>query len=144
MDAIPPVAPPVVTQEIRLVDAQGHVRMLLSTLAGAPSIVLMREDGQPGVSVALKADGLPAITLANPQAAGPTAVLEIDDKGAHVKFDRPGGASSYVFLSNGGTSGLVSLDARGTRRLNAIVNADGSAKVETFGEGGQAVPAAPR
>jgi hypothetical protein len=57
---------------------------------------LLREDGAVGLNLALDAVGRPAVTLSNPTASGPAASLEIDDKGTHVKFDRPGGASAYA------------------------------------------------
>jgi hypothetical protein len=137
MDAAPP---PVITQEIRIVDEQGHSRLLLSAKGGIPKIQLLRPDGEPGGEVSLDAGGRPAVKLANPDLKGPTASLEIDDKGAHVKFDRPGGASSYLFLNNAGESGVVLLDPLGIRRLNAIVGSDGAARIERFGPDGQPEP----
>jgi hypothetical protein len=134
MDAAPP---PIVTQEIRIVDAQGRTRLRLSATSGAPVIVLMRPDGSTGAEVALDAAGLASVTLNNPDPRGPSAALEVDDKGAHVKFDRPGGASSYVFLNNAGGSGLVLVDAHGTRRLAATTDAPGATTIETFGPDGK-------
>lgn len=130
MNDLPPPAPPVSTQELRIVDAQGHPRMLLSALHGAPEIVLLREDGSTGARVALDAAGRPALTLLNPLAAGPHATVEIDDKGAHLLLERPGGASSYLFLNNAGVSGVVLIAADGQRRLSATLAADGSSRIE--------------
>jgi hypothetical protein len=107
--AAPP--PPIVTEEIRIVDELGHTRLLLSAKGGTPKIKLLRSDGKFGSEVSLDADGRPAIKLANADSNGPTAALEIDDKGAHVKFDGQGGASSYLFLNNAGGSGIVLFDA---------------------------------
>ncbi len=142
MDTAPANAT-VVTQEIRIVDAQGRVRMLLSAANGAPEIVLMRENGAPSARMSLTPDGRPAITLINP-AAGPSAALEIDDKGAHLKFDGVGGSSSYVFLSNVGTSGLVLIDPKATRRLSAIVTPEGEGKLEVLDATGKCSLAKPR
>jgi hypothetical protein len=126
MDALPPV----VTQEIRIVDAQGHLRMLLSAAGGTPVIRVSRADGSTAIEATLDASGHPSVTLTNPDPAGPVAALEVDDKGAHVKLDRPGKASSYLFLNNAGTSGLVLVDPRGVRRYEAIVDPDGQLHID--------------
>lgn len=132
--------PPIVTQEIQIVDDQGHLRLLLSAKSGSPVIELLKVNGQSNVVVTLDAVGRPSIKLSNPDAGGPSAALEVDDKGAHVKFDRPGGASSYLFLNNAGGSGVVLLDAKGVRRLDALITADGTAKIERFGSDGKVLP----
>jgi hypothetical protein len=136
--AAPP--PPIVTQEIRIVDELGHTRLMLSATGGTPKITLLRSDGELACEVSLDAGGRPAIKLANAVSSGPTAVLEIDDKGAHVKFDGPSGASSYLFLNNAGGSGIVLFDAQGIRRLNAVVAPDGTAKIERLGLDGKPLP----
>lgn len=128
MQAAPP--PPVTTQEIRIVDAQGHPRIVLSAANGKPTITLLSQDAKPGTTVTLDAQDRPSIKLANPDVAGPSASLEIDDRGTHILFDRPGGASSYLFLNNAGMSGVVLIDAKGTRRTSIVVNGDGAVSVE--------------
>lgn len=127
---------PIVTEELRIVDAEGRARLVLSAEGGAPAFLLLREDGRPGATVSLDAAGRPAVRLNNPDGDGLAAVLEIDDKGAHVKFDRPGGASCYLFLNNAGASGVVLLDAAGRRRLNVMVAPDGASRIEQFDEDG--------
>jgi hypothetical protein len=138
MDAAPS---PIVTPEIRIVDEQGRPRLLLSASGGIPRMELLRADGGAAGELSLDADGRPAVRLANPDADGPTATFEIDDKGAHIKFDRPGGASSYLFLNNAGGSGIVLFDARGIRRLNAVIGPDGAARIERLGPDGRPLPA---
>jgi hypothetical protein len=132
--------PRVVTQEIQIVDSQGSPRLLLSAKSGSPAIELLRADGTPIVVVTLDAGGHPSMRLDNPDAEGPTAVLEVDDKGAHVKFDRPGGGSSYLFLNNAGGSGVVLVDTTGARRLDAQVAPDGTAKIDRYGADGKLLP----
>lgn len=132
-----PPSPPVVTEEIRVVDAQGHPRIVLSAKDGKATIVLMDGSGNAGATLALDAANHPSVTLINPHTGWPSAALEIDDKGAHVKFDRPGGASSYLFLNNAGGSGTVLVDASGKRRLDVTVSADGESKIERYGDNGQ-------
>ena len=131
---------PIVTQEIRIVDEQGQTRLLLSAKGGKSKVQLLRSDGEIGSEVSLDVDGLPAVKLANADPNGPMAVIEIDEKGAHVKLDGLGGASSYLFLNNAGGSGIVLLDTRGIRRLNAGIASDGTAKIERFGADGELLP----
>jgi hypothetical protein len=131
------LAPPVVTRELRIVDLAGTPRIVLSAEMGEPVIEMLRTDGETSVKITLDAAGRPSITWRNPDAAGPTAALEVDEKGAHVKFDRPGGASSYMFLNSSGGSGLVLIDAKGVRRLSVTVGADGVSKIERFGPDGK-------
>jgi hypothetical protein len=130
MDDLAPL--PVVTQEIRIVDAEGLPRIVLSAHDGVPAIKLLGVDGKPGATVSVDPSGRPSLKLANPNPNPdwPTVALEIDDKGAHLKIERPGGASSYLFLNNSGGSGIVLIDAGGVRRFSATVAPDGTTKVE--------------
>jgi len=137
MDASPP---PIIAQEIRLVDEEGLPRVVLSTRNGIPTIRLLRTDGESGGELSLDMQGRPAMKLANTDPNGPTAALEIDDKGAHVKFDRAGGASSYLFLNNTGGSGIALFDSHGIRRLNAVVDPDGTSKIERLDSDGKPLP----
>jgi hypothetical protein len=137
VDALPP---PIVTQEIQIVDDRGHPLLLLSGKTGQPTIKFMDGDGQQGMAMALDAAGRPSVSLSNPDTAAPTATLEIDDKGAHVKFDRSGGASGYLFLNNAGESGIVLIDPEGVRRLEILAGPDGKASIERYGADGKALP----
>jgi len=137
VDALPP---PIVTQEIQIVDDQGHPLLLLSGKSGQPMIKFMHWDGRQGMAMALDAAGRPSVKLANPNTGAPTAMLEIDDKGAHVKFDRRGGASGYLFLNNAGESGVVLVDANGVRRLDILTSPDGQTSIGRYGEDGKALP----
>jgi hypothetical protein len=134
------VPPPIVTQEIRIVDAQGHARILISAKSGAPTIIMLRDDGVVAAEMALDGAGRPSIKMANPDGAGPTVALAIDDKGAHMKLDRPGGASGYLFLNNAGASGIVMVDTKGIRRINATVAQDGTARIERLDDRGVPLP----
>lgn len=127
MQDLPP--PPVITQEVRIVDSAGQPRIILSAKTGSPSIQMVRRDGKPAATIQLDKDDRPSVKLDNPAADGPAATLEIDDKGAHLLFDRPGGASSYLFLNNSGGSGVVLIDAKGVRRASVVMTADGKVTV---------------
>lgn len=127
---------PVITDEITIVDREGRPRITMSATTGSPSVRLLQANGAPGVEVLLDATGHSAVKLANPDPDGPTAVLEVDDKGTHVRFARPGGASGYLFLSNAGASGVVLIDANGVRRVDILVGPDGTSRIERLGTDG--------
>lgn len=137
--SMPTATDTLTTSELNITDAQGRTRMQLLADADGPALRLLREDGNEGARVSLDANGLGALTLGNPDAAGPTARLEVDAKGTHVKFERPGGATAYVFLNNAGTSGLVLVDGDGKRRIAATVTADGSSRIERYDAEGNAL-----
>jgi hypothetical protein len=130
---------PVITDEIKIVDSQDHPRIIMSARSGNPVIQLLETNGAIGMEVLLDSTGRPAVKLANPDSKGPTAVLEVDDKGTHVLFDRPGGASSYLFLNNAGASGVVLVDSNGVRRLDVLVGSDNNVKMEQFGADGKPI-----
>jgi hypothetical protein len=123
---------PVITQEVQIVDEHGNVRILLSARSGTPIIQLADGHNKPNAVVALDEEGRPSIKLSNPEASGPSAIIEIDNNGTHVKFDHPGGASSYLFLNNAGGSGVVFIDSKGVRRLDALVRPDGTLSIDRF------------
>jgi hypothetical protein len=130
----------VITDEITIVDSQGHPRIIMSARAGNPVIRVLQTNEALGIEVLLDSTGHPAVKLANPDPNGPTAVLEVDDKGTHVMFARPGGASSYLFLNNAGASGVVLVDSNGVRRLDVLVGSDNNVKMEQFGADGKPIP----
>jgi hypothetical protein len=129
-----------VTQEITIVDSDGHPRLLLSAKSGNPIIEMLQTNGRSSFTVALDSAGRPAMKLSNPDAAGPTATLEVVETGTHVKFVRPDGGTSYLFLNNAGGSGVVLIDTKGVRRIVVLVTADGAAKIERFGPDGKPLP----
>ncbi len=122
-------------------DAHGPPRILLSAKDGTPRIVLSSTTGAPAVTLSVSPENLPSVVLENPNADNPTAAIEVDDKGAHVKFDRKGGASSYLLLNNAGTSGVVLIDAAGLRRVEVLVNPDGSSQIVRYDDQGHPLPA---
>jgi hypothetical protein len=117
-------------RQITLVDKTGRPTLRLSGLSAAPRVELLGQSGEVALTIALDGAGHPAIILNNPD-GGSTASLAVDPKGAHVKFDRPGGASSYLFVNDEGVSGVVLLDRTGQRRYEVLVNADGSITNQT-------------
>jgi hypothetical protein len=131
---------PIVTNEIRLVDDAGKTRLLFSTKSGLPVVQWLQEDGTPSLAASLDASGHGSVKLQNPSPGGPQASLEIDDKGAHVKFDRSSGASAYLFLNNAGGSGIVLIDERGKRRVSVLVQSDGSSTIERLDDQGKPLP----
>ncbi len=128
------------THELRLVDSTGTTRMILSARTGNPALTMLDLHGRVLLSASLDAQGFGSVRLTNPIAGLPQATLALDDKGAHVKFDREGGASSYLFLNNQGESGAVFLDVQGKRRLNLLVMPDGKSVLERFDDQGEQHP----
>ena len=138
MQPAPP--PPVIASEVRIVDAKGQVRMILAAPPEGPSVRLLSPDGRTVTSLSLDEAGRSSLKLASPAPNQPAASLEVDDKGAHVKFDRPDGGSSYLFLNNAGASGVVLIDARGVRRLDALLGPDGAPSIQRFDAAGHPTP----
>lgn len=131
---------PIVSTEVRIVDDQGKTRLILSAKSGLPVVTMLGGNGAVRLSMSVNESDYGSIKINNPNPAGPVAALELDDKGAHVKFDRPGGASSYLFLNDAGESGTVFLDANGKRRLNLLVTVDGQAQITRFDEQQRPLP----
>jgi hypothetical protein len=129
---------PLVTTELTIVDAQGRPRLRLSA-AQQPTLQMLDEKGNVAMQVSLDDSSYPSIALMNP-VGGSSASLAVDPKGAHVKFDRPGGASSYLFLNDEGVSGVVLLDKSGKRRYELLLNADSSVTTRRFDDAGNALP----
>ena len=128
-----------IAHQLTLVDDAGRPALRLSAASGAPSVELLSKSGETAFVLTLDASGYPSIRLNNPD-GGSTATLAVDPKGAHVKFDRPGGASSYLFLNDEGVSGVVLLDKNGQRRYEVLVNADGSVTTKTLRTDDKPVP----
>ena len=137
---MPSLPPPIITSEIRIVDDAGQARLVLSAAPGVPSIQLLSPKGHPSASIALDAEGRPRIALSGPDAAQPSVSVEVDDKGAHVRFDRAAGGSSYLFLNNAGVSGLVLIDAKNVRRAEVILGPDGEPQVCRYDAQGRRLP----
>jgi hypothetical protein len=131
---------PLNTRELRIVDASGTPRIVLTAETGQAAFRVLGDDGTAIVSIALDSGGHASLKLSNPDAKLPTASIEIDDKGAHVKFDKPGSASSYLFLNNAGESGVVLIDKSGARRLAILLPTNGDAVVQRFGSSGRPIP----
>jgi len=137
---MPTLPPPIVTSEISIVDAAGQPRLVLSAASGVPSIQLLSPKGVASATVALDPEGRPRIALSSPDAAQPTVSVEVDDKGAHARFDRPAGGSSYLFLNNAGVSGLVLIDTHNVRRAEVILGPDGEPQVRRYDAQGRRLP----
>ena len=135
-----PVPPPIIASEVRIVDANGKPRLVLAAPPEGPTVRLLMPDGHSRAELRLDAAGRPSLKLSSPEPTQPAAALEIDDKGAHVKFDRPQGGSSYLFLNNAGATGVVLIDTKGVRRLEAALGADGEPRIRRFDAAGHVIP----
>jgi hypothetical protein len=127
-------------REISIVDEAGRVCMTLSATKGAPSIHFFGPDGKERMTASLDSSGYGSIQIANPSVSSPVASLAVDDKGAHVKFDRLGGASSYLFLNNAGESGTVFLDSKGKRSLEILVTSSGETEIHRYDQPARSQP----
>ncbi len=132
------ISPPIQTEEIQIVDAKGDPRITLSAKDGTPVITLTGPE-KGAMIASVSPQGFPSVVLQNPASKGPGAALELDDKGAHVKFDCPGGGLSYLFLNNGGGSGVVLIDTKGKRRVEVLVSADGTATITRYDSDGRPI-----
>lgn len=128
------------THELNIVDENGKICMTLSASDRVPAVELLDSSGQKRITLSVDKHGYGAVRLLNPNLSGPVASLEIDDKGAHVKFDRPGGASSYLFLNNSAGSGLVLLDSNGSRKLDLMVRSSGETEFRRYDESHSTTP----
>ena len=128
--------PPTQMQELQIVDTQGRPRLVLSAASGTPSITLLHSDGTPQAIVSLGETGLPCVELRNPNPAHPTARLEVDDKGTHIKMDHPSGSTTYLYVNNQANCGLAMEDTQRKRRLDAKVPAAGEPSFHLLDDAG--------
>ena len=129
--------PPLKTTRLSIVDDEGKERIGLSFERQKPTIQLFREDGSPALIMTLDSAQHPSVHLLNPDSTGPTIVLEVDNKGSHVKMDRPGGASSYLFLNDKGDSGVSLIDTHGVRRLLLLLKSDSTVTLQQLDDQGR-------
>lgn len=127
-------------RELNIVDEHGRVCMTLSASDQIPAVDLLDSSGEKRITMSVDKRGYGAVRLSNPNLSGPVVSVEIDDKGAHVKFDRPGGAASYLFLNNSGGSGVVLIDSKGLRRLDMMVDPSGETKFRRYDKSSSATP----
>lgn len=117
-------------RELAIVDENDQTRIQLTVKSNVPSIEFLNERGEVSIQVTLGEEGYPSIQLLPVSGQLINIKLEMDSKGAHLKFDHEQGSSCYVFLNNGGTSGMVMLDAEKQRRFTASVTAQGDLHLE--------------
>lgn len=130
---------PLTTTELTIVDAQRRPRLRLSATSDEPTLQMLGDKGEVLFALSLDATSHPSIALMNPD-GGSTASLAVDPKGAHVKFDHPDGASSYLFLNDEGVSGVVLLDKSGKRRYELLLNSDSTVTTRRFDDAGKPIP----
>ena len=67
----------VIANEVRLVDAAGNTRLLLTTSSGTPSLQFLSGNGTVGIKADLDQEGRGAFRIQNPEAQGPVAGIEV-------------------------------------------------------------------
>ncbi|MBJ9985602.1 hypothetical protein IAE19_09125 [Acinetobacter sp. S40] len=117
-------------RELAIVDENDQTRIQLTVKSNVPSIEFLNERGEVSIQIILGEEGYPSIQLLPISDQLLNVKLEMDSKGAHLKFDHEQGSSCYVFLNNVGTSGMVMLDAKKQRRFTASVTAQGDLHLE--------------
>ena len=110
---------------------------MLSARSETSTIPLFRAVGSIGMKLSLDADGRGSVRLSNPNKTDPAAGLEIADKGSHIRLERPGGASGYLFVND---AGVVPLDRQCRRKLALVAPANGEAIVQRFDSDGKLLP----
>ena len=131
---------PVVTQEIQIVvDGQ-----LILGCCFRPSPVVpikIAGHGWHADSGVADSSGHPSMRLDNPDVEGPVAILEVDDKGAHVKFDRSGRARLELPLPERRRNRFVFVRRHQRRQAGRrAVAPDGTAKIDRYGANGELLP----
>jgi hypothetical protein len=123
--------------EFRLLDGW-RMRARLAMEGGAPVFALLDEAGRAALRSELDGKGRPRITLfSNEPTPRPIAVLEGDDKGAHVLFHGTGAQESYLFQKNDGTAGLVLTNSAGAHRAEVKLDASGIVDISLFDDTGK-------
>ena len=128
----------VTANEFRLTAEDDRMRASLGMEKGAPVLALFDDDGRPKLRVALDAAGLPSVSLfASGDATKASAVVEVDDKGAHILFRGGAKQETYVFQRADGTAGVVLAGADGAHRGEMKLGANGEVDVTLFDAAGK-------
>lgn len=120
------------TEELHITDSKGNSKIVLAVKDDITTIQFNQKEGKPGMSITLDQDGLAAIKLVNPNPELPSTILEVDDKGTHIRFDHPKGNSAYLFLNNAGASGIVMNAAKEDRRYQVVVSENGEVIIKNM------------
>jgi hypothetical protein len=123
--------------EFRLSDGK-RTRAVLGLEQGAPSLILLDERGVVRLRSSLDPNGRPSVAMFGDQARA-DAVLELDDKGAHILFRGSGKQESYLFQKLDGTAGMVLVDANGQHRGELKLSPTGDVDITLLDGNGKAV-----
>jgi len=105
-------------QEIRLVDASGRTRALLSLLRGRPRLIMTDQNGEFRVELGMDADGLPNLTLRDRNGRARTFLaLTSQDQPTLRCADEKGGTRIRLDLRPTGDPALIMQDQAGRDRL---------------------------
>jgi hypothetical protein len=122
----------VTASDFRLSDGK-LTRASLALEKGSPVFALFDERGRAMLRTSLDESGRPSLSLypsEDPSKA--VAVVEADEKGAHVLFRGPGKQESYLFQKSDGTAGIVLVDANGTHRGELKLAPSGDVELTLF------------
>ena len=130
----------VTATEFRLADGD-RTRASLAMTDGAPGFTLFDTQGRTKLRSALDAQGRPSVSLFSDTSdpSKPAAVIEVDEKGAHVLFHGAGNQQSYLFQKLDGTSGIVLTDSTGAHRSEIKLAPDGAIDLSLMDAAGKTV-----
>jgi hypothetical protein len=128
----------VTASEFRLTGDDDRTRASLAMEKGAPVLALFDDAGRAKLRAALDPAGLPSVSLyAGGDATKASAVVEVDDKGAHVLFRGAAKQETYVFQKTDGTAGIVLAGADGAHRGEMKLGANGEVDITLFDAAGK-------
>jgi hypothetical protein len=132
------VQPKIVTaEEFRLMDGDLK-RATLGMEKGQPVFALFDDKGTAKLRTELDPSGRPSMSMfSNSDPTKAAAMLEVDDKGAHVLFRGSGKEESYLFQKSDGTAGVVLGGPEGTHRAELKLSPNGDVDITLFDAGGK-------
>lgn len=120
--------------EFQLLDANGQQQARLGATANGVALTMGSSGSSgsgPQLWLGVDAGGDAALQLFDRDTGAKRVEISLDAKGTHVFLAGEGGQQSYLFLKNGGPTGVVLTDQTGKRRAQVMVDAAGKPDIST-------------
>ncbi|MFC5520780.1 hypothetical protein [Polaromonas jejuensis] len=117
--------------EIQLLDDSGQEQARLGATGNGVALTMGRAGSGPQLWLGADAGGDAALRLFDRDTGAKRVEISLDAKGTHVFLAGEGGQQSYLFLKNGGPTGVVLTDQAGKRRAQIMVDAAGKPDIST-------------